>query len=407
MAKARKIRERAKAVENVRVVTKTMEMVSSARFKRVFGQAAAARPYTDRLSDLVGDLLARTPPGELDHPLLVEDPQLRRDVLLVITTNRGLCGMLNSSVLRLATERIEQLRAAGYEVLLHVVGKRGVRHFRFRGVAMDYENTELGDLCTYEQVLELTDPLMDAFLKHGISGVEVAYMQFVSPGQQTPVIAQILPLSSLEAPPRRMPSVGEPPPYEFLPRPKEILAELLPATVRLRMYQCFLDSSLSEQLVRARAMQNASQNAEEMLTQLAAEANRLRQKQITAELAEIVSGAGSRGKPAREPLAVRRFQEMLRNPEGRIEVEVTSAAPLSQAHVGRVRRMLRQIGGGKPLLKLTVDPKVLGGLVIRVGDRVYDASVGGKLDSLAGRYAAPPSRGGQSSLRPADRGPGQ
>jgi hypothetical protein len=307
-------------------------------------------------------------------------------------------------VLRLASERLEQRRAADYEVLLHVVGRRGVQHFRFRGIGMDREYLELGDLPTYDQVLELTDSLMEAFLRDEISGLEVAYMQFVSPGEQTPVVSQILPLSSLPAPAPRMPSAAEPPPYEFFPSPKEILAELLPATVRLRTYQCFLDSSLSEQIVRARAMQNATQNAEEMLTALAAEANRLRQRQITTELSEIVGGAAGGGRSVREPLAVRRLRQMLLNPEGRIEVEVTSAAPLSEAQVGRVRRMVRQMSGGKPLLQLTVDPKVLGGLVIRIGDRVYDASVAGKLDSLAVRCAAPLSGAGLPSPRPAEGG---
>lgn len=393
MAKARRIRRRAKAVQNVHVITKTMKMVSSARFKRVYGRAAAARPYTDRLTDLVGDLLERADPGQLDHPLLIEDPELRRDVLLVITTNRGLCGTLNSSVLRVATDRRGQLREADYHVLLHVVGRRGMQHFRFHGVAMDREYTELGDLPSYDQVLALTDSLMDAFLADEISGVEVAYMQFVSPGQQTPVIAQILPLSNLEAPPRRMPSTGEPAPYDFLPSAGEILAELLPATVRLRMYQCFLDSSLSEQIVRAQTMQNASQSAEDMLHDLTAQYNRLRQKQITTELMEIMGGAAGPGKAVPEHLAAKQFRRVLQNPEGKVEVSVTSAVPLDAAQLQQVRQMLRETLATEPIVRTVVDAEVLGGLVIRVGDRVYDASIAGRIGKLTDRIATKIGRG--------------
>jgi len=376
----------------VHTVTKTMEMVSSARFKRVFDQAAAARPYTDRLTDLVGDLMERAAGDRLAHPLLVENPELRRDVLLVITTNRGLCGTLNSAVLRVATQRLDQLRAEGYEVLLHVTGRKGIRHFRFHGVEVQREYTELGDLPGYDQVLERTDCLMDAFGADEIGGVEVAYMQFLSPGRQTPVIAQILPLSNLEAPPRSPLATGEPAPYDLWPSADEILAQLLPATVRLRMYQCFLDSSLSEQIVRARAMQNASESAEDMLHDLTAQYNRLRQRQITRELMEIMGGSGGRGRSARGPLAAERFRRMLQTPEGQIEVTVTSAVPLSAAQRGQVRKMLRKIVAGEPALTETVDPQVLGGLVLRIGDRVYDASVSGKLGALAERVARPPAR---------------
>ena len=381
MAKARTIRRRTKAVENVRLVTRTMEMVSSARFKRVVDRAAAARPYTERAA-----------PDQLTHPLLLENPVLRRDVLLVITTNRGLCGTLNGSVLRLATERRDQLRAGEYEVLLRVAGKKGMRHCRFHGIEVEHEYADLGDVPDYDRVLALTDSLMGNFLADEISGVEVAYMQFLSPGRQAPVIAQILPLSNLEAPPRSALATGEPAPYDLQPSSGEILAELLPATVRLRMYQCFLDSSLSEQIVRARAMQSASDSAEEMLSRLTVQYNRLRQKQITTELMEIMGGSAGRGRPVAEPGAAERVRRLLENPEGKVEVTVTSAVALSAAQRRQVRKMLRTVVAGEPVVTVRVDPQVLGGLVLQVGDRVYDASVAGKLGTLVSRLAPPSAR---------------
>ena len=291
MARARKILKRAKAVKNIRGVTKTMEMIASARFRRTHDQVVAARPYTDRIADLVACLIERTGVDRLEHPLLRENETVHREVLLVLTSNRGLCGAMNPSVLRTATARHEQLREAGYEVLLQVVGKRGVRHFQFRGMALDAAHTDLGDVPDYEAISALMDALVESFLAGEVGGVEVAYMQFISAAAQRPVIAQILPLANLSAPvPSRLAEVGDPAPYDFVPSPEEILDQLLPATVRLRMYQCFLDSRAAEQIMRIAAMKNATENADDMLHELTVRYNRMRQTQITTELAEIMGG---------------------------------------------------------------------------------------------------------------------
>ena len=291
MARARKILKRAKAVRNIRGVTKTMEMIASARFKRTHDQVVAARPYTDRIADLAACLIDRMGVDELGHPLLREDEVVTREVLLVLTSNRGLCGALNLSVLRTARARHEQLGEAGYEVLLQVVGKRGVRHFQFRGMALDAAHTDLGDVPDYEAISALTDGLVESFLAGEVGGVEVAYMQFVSAAVQRPVISKILPLTNLPTPaPGRLADVGDPAPYDFVPSPGEILDQLLPATVRLRMYQCFLDSSVSEQIMRIAAMRSATDSADDMLHELTVRYNRMRQTQITTELAEIMGG---------------------------------------------------------------------------------------------------------------------
>jgi F-type H+-transporting ATPase subunit gamma len=291
MAKARKILKRANAVRNIRGVTKTMEMIASARFKRTHDQAVAARPYTDRIADLVACLIDRMGIDQMGHPLLGEGQAAPREVLLVLTSNRGLCGAMNPSVLRTATARHKQLIEADYEVLLQVVGKRGVRHFRFRGMELDAAHADLGDVPDYDAISALTDALVESFLAGAVGGVEVAYMQFISAAVQRPVISQILPLTNLPTPAAgRLAAVGDPAPYDFVPSPSEILDQLLPATVRLRMYQCFLDSSVSEQIMRIAAMRNATDSADDMLHELTARYNRMRQTQITTELAEIMGG---------------------------------------------------------------------------------------------------------------------
>jgi len=290
MAKARKILKRLRAVRNIRKVTRTMEMVASSRFRKAFDRAVAMRPYTDRLTDLVADVLATGVPPEYGHPLLKNVDEVKRDVLLVLTSNRGLCGAYNMSVLQVAGSRMKQIAEGGYEVMLQAVGKRGIQYFRFRGFPLHREHTHFDGLPDYHTVGLLAEELMQLFLAGLIGGVEVAYMQFISASRQKPAIAQILPLSNLEPPPSPIPRWGERPSYEFMPSGEEVLRNLLPATVRLRVYQCFLDAAVSEQVARIAAMRAATENADEMIRNLTVRYNRLRQTQITTELAEILGG---------------------------------------------------------------------------------------------------------------------
>ena len=289
MARARKILKRAKAAKAIRTVTKTMEMVASARFKRVHEKEVSARPYTTRIGELVGELVAQV--GEdLRHPLLEEREGPRRDVLLVLTSNRGLCGGFNSSVLRVALERGRQLLRSQYEVLLQVSGKRGLQHFRFHKTHLDKEYTQFEDVPDYAKVAQVADTLMEDFLSGRVSGLEVAYMQFLSVARQKPVIATILPLSNLHPPQAIAAGRTGRTAYEFIPSKDVLLGRLLPTTARLRLYQCFLDSAASEQVMRIAAMRSATDNADDMIHTLTVRYNRLRQGQITTELAEIMGG---------------------------------------------------------------------------------------------------------------------
>jgi F-type H+-transporting ATPase subunit gamma len=290
MAKARRILKRVKAVRGIYQITRTMQMVSSARFRKAHTRAVGARPYTDRLADLVADLVVRHE-GPLSHPLLAENPDLKRDVLVVITSNSGLCGSFNSNVLGVAVQRIAQLQAAGYELDLHVVGKRGIHYLQFRKFRVAAAHTDLGWLPEYPRVAQLADRIMGEFLAGRIGGLEVVYTQFVSAGRQKPVVAPLLPMSALPAP-ARVPMRRRPADYEILPSLEAMLDRLLPMTLRLRLYQYFLDSAVAEQMSRMTAMQSASSNAEDMIHELTIRYNRTRQAQITTELTEIMGGAG-------------------------------------------------------------------------------------------------------------------
>ena len=298
MAKTRNILKRVRAVRNIRTVTRAMQMVATARFKVVHDRVTSFSPFGTNLLEMVADLVLRASAGEkISHPLLVPQTGTRRDVLLVLTSNRGLCGSYNSSVLKLAMNRLEQLRGAHYDVVLHVVGGRGARYLRFSKIRVDREYLDFGDLPEYPQVAALGDAMMSQFLGGKISGLEVAYTQFISGGQQKPAITKILPLEDLPQSSQAGVDASLLAPCDFLPSPERILRRLLPNTVRLKLYQCFLDAAAAEQLMRRVAMQAATDNADEMTHDLRIIANRLRQMQITTELAEIIGGrAGLEGK---------------------------------------------------------------------------------------------------------------
>jgi len=267
-----------------------MELVASARHKRASKLVSASRPHTDRMTDLVGDLLARGCMKELDHPLLHEPEGVKRELMLLLTSDRGLCGGYNSSVMKVAAERRRQLIEAGYDVVIWVSGKRGAGSLKFRGVHIDRILTGFDFLPDHERAGALAEEVMSNFLSAHISGLEVAYMQYISRGRQEPAISQILPMGFIEPPKRFMPTAGEPLRYEFMPSADEVLRNLLPATARMRLWQCFLDAGISEQIMRASSMRAATDSADEMIRDLTLTYNRLRQAQITAELAEIMGG---------------------------------------------------------------------------------------------------------------------
>lgn len=290
MAKARKILKRAKAVGSIRTVTKTMEMVATARFRKSHNRVVATKPFVERLAEAVKELTASG--TEIDTPLLRPGVAGKPDVLLVITSNRGLAGPFNSSVLKMAMERLRQLRENGREVQLHVVGKRGIQFMRFRRQSMAKTYTQFDRIATYEQVSDIANEMMALFARGEIASLEVAYMQFVSSGRQMPAVARVLPLTELTTAVEPWTAQqGVRRNYDLLPSVGQIVDKLLPLSMRMKLYQCFLDAAVSEQMMRITAMRSATDSADQMLHDLTVMYNRTRQAQITTELAEIMGGA--------------------------------------------------------------------------------------------------------------------
>lgn len=286
MAQARELRRRIKSVQSTRQITRTMEMVSTSKLKRAQDRVVGARPYAAALADVLAELYA--PELVEDFPLLrqVEQGKMRRAAVLVITSNRGLCGAFNSNLIREARRRIVELEAAGATVELHLVGRKGVNFFRFAKRPGASTRIDIGDRPTAAHAAELVEPLMQQFAVGQLDAVEVVFAKFNSAVSTPPTTLRILPIT----PPRVDGRVGG---VFFILKPsaKAILERLLPLYLRNQVYRALVETAAAEHGARRTAMKNATDSAGDMLDTLRRTYNRARQAQITQEIAEIVGGA--------------------------------------------------------------------------------------------------------------------
>ena len=293
MANRRVLVKRRKSVRNIRKITRTMQLIATARFQAAFNRAVATKPYTEKLAELVADLSRAA--GSVDHPLLKTHDDVGRSALVVITSDRGLAGGYNANVLRAAVGHIEEQRAKGVEPQVHMVGRKGINFFKFLRREIAEQTTGIGDKPRFDQIEPIANDLMDRFIRGEIASVHVAYMRFLSAGVQRPAVVQLLPLAN-ESRPGEEPAAASASgavEYEFSPDPQSLLDELLPAVVRVRLFQAFNDAIVSEQVARMVAMKAATDAAQDMIKALTREYNRARQTQITMELLDIVGGANA------------------------------------------------------------------------------------------------------------------
>ncbi len=290
MANRRDLVKRRKAVRNIRKITRTMQLIATARFQAAFNRATATKPYTEKLTELAADLSRAA--GEVDHPLMREPQDVQRSSLVAISSMRGLCGGYNAGLLRSTVKHLNVQKKQDLQTDVTMVGKKGINFFKFLKRPMMEQITHLGDKPAFEDIEPIANAMMDRFIKGEIRSAYVSYVKFVSTAKQQPVVIRILPLSSEENEAEtneRTSSVD----YEFSPSPKELLDELLPATVRARLFQCFTDAIVSEQIARMVAMKAATDAAEDMIKLLTQQYNRARQTAITMELLDIVGGSSA------------------------------------------------------------------------------------------------------------------
>ncbi|MCC7145670.1 MAG: ATP synthase F1 subunit gamma [Phycisphaeraceae bacterium] len=291
MAKSREIRGRMKAVGNIQRITKTMQMIATAQFNAALQRVTAARPYSKKIADLVGELSAAAG-AVADHPLLRQpQPAAGRELLLVLTSNRGLCGGYNANILRTAVAQLEQRGDRPLD--LEVVGRKGQAYFRFARRPVSAFHAEFTDKPRYEQVERLADRYMKEFTAGKYDAIRLIYMSFISVGRQKPAVLTLLPMQKPEEvkTPKAKPAAAVD--YDFSPPPGELLAELLPATVKVRLFQCFNEALVGEQIARMTAMKAATDAASDMRRLLTRQYNRARQSAITTELSEIIGGAAA------------------------------------------------------------------------------------------------------------------
>ena len=289
MASTRILVNRRKAVRNIKKITRTMELIATARFKAAQKRAQEAEAYTAKIAELAADLAATA--GEVTHPLLVKREKIDKSVMLEICSNRGLCGGYNAGILREATVALRRNTAETIPVQLELSGKRAINYFKYAGVKALHSFTKFEDKPRFDEVEEIADRYLAEFIGGKIDRVQVAYMKFVNAAVQRPVVETLLPLDrgAATATKKKEPG-GKTVEYEFLPDAKGILEEILPVSFKVRLFKCFLDAAVSEQIARRVTMKQATENANDMIKDITQEYNRLRQANITKEIMEIIGG---------------------------------------------------------------------------------------------------------------------
>jgi F-type H+-transporting ATPase subunit gamma len=285
MAKARALDRRRKSVRNIRKITRTMELIATARFKKAMVRSLAARDYTKHLAKILENIAAVG--ADVAHPLLEIRPT-KRTAVLVLTGNRGLCGGYNGNVVRQAAALLGQWKSEQVETRVAVSGKRGISALKFRGVTLADSYTTFEDKPEYAAVAPIGQAYLAAYASGEIDRLDVAYTRFHGIAKQEAVAEMLLPLAPPQAAAAAAKLASDD--YDFEPSAESILAELLPASFMARLFKCFLDAAVSEQVARMVAMKAATENAGGLIKNLSRQYNRARQSQITGEIMEILGG---------------------------------------------------------------------------------------------------------------------
>lgn len=304
MANARALDKRRKSIGNIRKITRTMELIATARYKKAMDRAAAVTAYTDRLAGIVSSLASSG--TEVAHPLLEARENPTRARVLVLSSNRGLCGGYNGAILRSSAERIAEMRK-DLDVTVDVSGKRGMNGLAFRGIQTDRQHMGFEDQPAYEEVEKIASEYLEDYIAGRIDRLDVIYTRFISTSRQAVTIETLLPLGSLAEQGDSVVGGGggggddasnddaSNKDYEFLPSAESILEEIVPTSFKAKLFKYFLDAAVSEQVARMIAMKGATESAGDMIKELSMTYNRARQSQITGEIMEIIGGVEALG----------------------------------------------------------------------------------------------------------------
>lgn len=282
MASLRDIRKRIASVKNTQKITNAMKMVAAAKLRRAEESIRAARPFADKMREVLMSLAARTNPAA--HAMLDVRPT-KKILLILVTADRGLCGAFNTNLVRFTERFIRDMSSKGFQVDLLTVGRKGNDYFRRRKVHIVESFTNVMNNISYELAGEVVSRATNKFIEGEYEEVHILYNRFRSAVTQIQTLKRLLPITPDEEGATRQLE------YLYEPSEEELLEELLPRYIQVQVYTGLLDSVASEHGARMTAMEAATSNAEEMIYKLTLKANRMRQESITTELMEIVGGA--------------------------------------------------------------------------------------------------------------------
>jgi F-type H+-transporting ATPase subunit gamma len=290
MPSSKEIRTKIKSVQNTRKITKAMEMVSASKMRKAQDRMRKARPYGEKIRNIAAQLATANP--EYKHPFLVHNDTVKAAGVIVVSTDKGLCGGMNTNVLRLVTNKLRELEKEGDSIIVSAIGNKGFSFLNRIGAKVVSHVIQLGDTPHLDKLIGPVKVQLDAFSRGEIDRVFLCYTRFVNTMKQEPVIEQLLPLS-----PDRLQGTDAKREYSwdylYEPDPQAVLDDLLVRYIEAIVYQAVAENMASEQSARMVAMKAASDNAKEVIEELQLSYNKARQAAITKELSEIVAGAAA------------------------------------------------------------------------------------------------------------------
>jgi F-type H+-transporting ATPase subunit gamma len=288
MAVGKEIRGKIKSVENTKKITKAMEMVAASKMRKAQDRMRNARPYSEKVRALAANLSQATP--EYVHPFMVAHDEAQTTGFIVVTTDKGLCGGLNTNVLRAVTGKLREVQAAGGSSEALAIGNKGLGFLNRAGVKVVAQVTQLGDRPHLEQFIGPVKAMLDAYSEGKLKAVYLCYTRFINTMKQEPVVQQLLPLS---ADTLTKPVAGHDWDYIYEPDAPSVINDLLVRYTEALVYQAVAENMASEQSARMVAMKAATDNAGNVIAELKLVYNKTRQAAITKELSEIVAGAAA------------------------------------------------------------------------------------------------------------------
>ena len=288
MSGMKEIRTKIKSVQNTRKITKAMEMVAASKMRKAQDRMRSARPYADKVRNICANLAKANP--EYRHEYMVARDEIKNVAAIVVTTDKGLCGGLNTNILRLVTSKFQEFGAKGAKVRATAIGTKGAGFFNRIGVDVTSKVTGLGDKPHLEALIGAIKVQLDAYVAGEVDAVYLAYTRFVNTMKQEAVFEQLLPLGGDRLQADEGSTSRD---YIYEPDAKAVIDDLLLRYIEALVYQAVAENMASEQSARMVAMKAASDNAKNVISELQLTYNKARQAAITKELAEIVGGAAA------------------------------------------------------------------------------------------------------------------